>query len=350
MTVPRINFGQLPTGSRVAYAETGEGPPLVMLPGWLSHVEKLWSHPSASSALAKLSASHRFVWYDRLGCGLSDRTGFTPSVENDVDQLVAVLSAAEIERCSLIGYSWGGPAASVFASRHPERVDRLVLLATYARGAAIASPEQHAAFSALIRSNWNLATITLATVFVPNANAMDLRWFSRFQRDAATADTAVELLEEMRRHDVREQLTEIAVPTLVLTNRNDPVVDASNAREIADLIPRSTLHVLEGNEHEPFIRDSGRIVETILEFVEDRPLTTARTTRRPEVRVALTGRETEVLGLLAGGAANKAIAKELQIRVSTVERHVANIYRKLDARGRADAAIAAVGLGLVQVR
>ena len=79
-------------------------------------------------------------------------------------------------------------------------------------------------------------------------------------------------------------------------------------------------------------------------------MTTSRTTQPPVVRVPLSGRETEVLRLLAGGAANKAIAKQLEIRVSTVERHVANIYRKLDARGRADAAIAAAGLGLVEVR
>jgi pimeloyl-ACP methyl ester carboxylesterase len=123
-----------------------------------------WTHPAAATARAKLARSHRFIWYDRLGCGLSDRSGFTPSVEDDVDQLEAVLEAADVERCSLVGYSWGGPAAATFAARHPERVDRLVLYATYARGAAVTTAEQHEAFTALLRSNWHLGTLALITV------------------------------------------------------------------------------------------------------------------------------------------------------------------------------------------
>ena len=137
------------------------------------------------SARAKLAAGHRLIWYDRLGCGLSDRDGFTPSVANDVDQLVAVLQAANVERCSLIGYSMGGPPAAEFAARFPERVDRLVLYSTYARGSGLSSEVQHESMKALIRSNWALGALTLAAMFIPNGSRRDLNWFSRFQRDAA---------------------------------------------------------------------------------------------------------------------------------------------------------------------
>ena len=331
----------------MAYAQAGSGRALVMLPGWLSHVEQMWTHPAAASARAKLARSHRFIWYDRLGCGLSDRSGFIPSVDDDVAQLEAVLDAAEVERCSLVGYSWGGPAAATFAARHPERVDRLVLYATYARGAAVTTAEQHQAFTALLRSNWHLGTLALGTVFIPNASGRDLRWFARFQRAATSADVAIVLLDEMRRHDVRSALARIAVPTLVLANRHDPVVGVEHAREVASLVPGALLHVLEGNEHEPFIRDSGDVVEVMLDFVDGRPLRSP--SRRVPSGARLSPRETEVLRLLAGGAANKAIAKELGIKPATVERHVANVYRKLGAAGRADAALAAAGLGLVTV-
>ena len=213
-----------------------------MLPGWLSHLEQLWSHPSAASARDKLATSHRFIWYDRLGCGLSDCDGCTPSIENDIQQLEAVLDATGVERCSLIGYSWGGPAAAVFAARNPDRVDRLVLYATYARGDALMPEEHHHAFVSLLRSNWALGTLTLGTVFIPNASSTDLRWFSRFQRDATSAETAVALLHEMRRHDVRETLVQIRTPTSVLTNEHDPVVRPDHSREIAALVPGSILH------------------------------------------------------------------------------------------------------------
>lgn len=350
MAATSFGFCELPAGQRVAYAEMGHGPPLVMLPGWLSHVEQLWSHPSAASARDKFAASRRFIWYDRLGCGMSDRTGFTPSIENDIEQLLAVLDAAGVQRCNLIGYSWGGPAATVFAARYPERVDRLVLYATYARGAALSSQEAHESFTGLLRANWNLGTLTLGTVFIPNASGRDLRWFSRFQRATTSPEMAIALLDEMRRHDVREALTQVRAPTLVLTNRHDPVVHPDNAREIASLVPGSTLHVLDGNEHEPFIRDSGSVVETVIAFLDGRPLHSAPVARPKAGAAALSPREIEVLRLLASGSANKAIARTLGIKIQTVERHIANTYRKVGARGRADAALAAARLGLVDVQ
>lgn len=344
---PSIGLCRLPSGSQVAYATLGKGPPLVMVPGWLCHVEKVWTHPAARSARDKLAEAHRFVWYDRLGCGLSDRDGFTPSIENDVEQLEAVLDATGSERCSLIGYSFGGPAAATLAARHPERVDRLVLYSTYARGRALASDEQHESLKALIRGNWALGTRALATILVPNGSPQDLSWFSRFQRDAATPEMAVTLLDAMRNHDAREALVQVRAPTLVLTNRHDPAIRPDNSREVAALVPEAVLHVLDGNEHEPFIRDSGSVVEAILNFVDRRPLSSPKLDVAPAL--ALSPRETEVLQLLAAGEPNKVIARRLGIGVATVERHVASIYRKLGARGRADAALHAVALGLAPV-
>jgi pimeloyl-ACP methyl ester carboxylesterase/DNA-binding CsgD family transcriptional regulator len=346
MSALAIGSCRLPSGPSVAYATAGDGPPLVMLPGWISHVEQVWTHPAAASARDKLSARHRFIWYDRLGCGLSDWEGFTPSVDNDVEQLVAVLDATGIERCSLIGYSFGGPAAAVFAARFPERVDRLVLYSTYARGRAISSDDSHEAMKALIRSNWALGTLTMAAIFIPNGSRRDLSWFSRFQRAATTADIAVRLLDGMRTHDVRESLAQVQAPTLVLTNRYDGAIHPDNSREVAALVSNATLHMLDGNEHEPFIRDSGSVVEAILDFVGQRPVSEPRLSVTPPAE-ALSPRETEVLCLLAEGEPNKAIARRLGIGVATVERHVGAVYRKLGARGRADAALHAVALGLV---
>ena len=98
MTAPTMGFCRLPAGPMVAFATAGEGAALVMLPGWLSHLKEMWTHPAAATARDKLTAAHRFVWHDRLGCGLSDREGFTPSLENDLEQLEAVLDAAGVER------------------------------------------------------------------------------------------------------------------------------------------------------------------------------------------------------------------------------------------------------------
>jgi DNA-binding NarL/FixJ family response regulator len=156
---------------------------------------------------------------------------------------------------------------------------------------------------------------------------------------------AAAFIEYIRTHDVRDVLSRVRVPTTVLTNRHDPAVRPELSTEVARLVPGARLQVLEGSEHDPFIRDSGDLVDAILAAVEGRPFTpTAVPTTSP---AELSPRETEVLTLLGRGATNKEIARELRVQPSTVERHVTNLYRKLGAKGRADAAVHAVARGLV---
>jgi pimeloyl-ACP methyl ester carboxylesterase/DNA-binding CsgD family transcriptional regulator len=341
-----VGFCEVAGGGRIAYASVGTGPPLVMVPGWLSHVTELWSHPAAASALAKLSRGHQFVWYDRLGCGLSDRDRRTLSLDDDVAQLVAVLDALAIERCDLIGYSFGGPVGAVFARRHPERVRHLVLYSTYVRGADLADEAPYAALVELVRSGWDLASVTLASLFLPDATRADLRWFTRFQRRSVDPAMAADLLLFLRTQDVSDVLPEVRVPTTVVTAKDDRVVPPRHARELARLIPGARLVTVEGRAHDPFIRDAGDVVDAILAAVEGRPMqVTDSATLAPPIP-SLTSREADVLRAVVAGSSNKSIAGHLGVSVATVERHLTNLYRKLGATGRADAAVRAIGAGL----
>jgi pimeloyl-ACP methyl ester carboxylesterase/DNA-binding CsgD family transcriptional regulator len=319
-----------------------------MVPGWLSHVTELWTHPAAARALRKLGDGHRFVWYDRLGCGLSDPPLEQPSLESDVDHLIAVLDDLEIDRCDLIGYSFGGPTAIAFAERHPERVRHLVLYSTYARGADLSDEAAYLALVDLVRSGWDLASVTLASVFVADGDRDDVRWFNRFQRHAASPTIAADLLLHGRAQDVTGLLGRVGVPTTVVTGGGDPVVPPVRAHELARAIPGARLVTLPGRSHDPFIRDDGAVAEAILAAVEGRPTTPVAPPRLPPVP-ELTGRETDVLRCLARGAANKEIAAELDISEATVERHLTNVYRKLGATGRSDALVRALGAGLVRL-
>lgn len=343
---PVFGFARAPGGRSIAYGWAGSGPPLVMLPGWLSHVTELWSHPDAVSALRRLSERHRFVWYDRSGCGLSDGDLSTRTLDDDVAELVAVLDALDIGRADLIGYSMGGPPSVRFAAMHPERVRHLVLYATLARGTDLANDEFREALVSLVRSGWSVASQLLATTLLPGAAAADIAWFARFQRRAATAENAAQLLQFLYDMDVRDLLGEVRVPTTVIGSSESRVMRMSHATELAAGIPGARLVAVGGNSHDPFIRDASDVVDAILAAVEGRPQEVATSAPRPTAE-RLTGRETDVLNAVAAGSSNKEIAVALGVSVATVERHLTNVYRKLDAAGRADAAVRGIRLGLV---
>jgi pimeloyl-ACP methyl ester carboxylesterase len=149
------------------------------------------------------------LWYDRLGCGLSDRDGFDVSLDNDVEQLVSVLDAAGVRRADLIGYSFGAPPAAAFAARFPERVNRLIFYSAFARLKGHITAERMDVLKEIVRKDWALGSLALACRLLPNASSKDLRWFSQFQRSAATSGMAAKLLDHMWHLDVRDVLPEL---------------------------------------------------------------------------------------------------------------------------------------------
>jgi pimeloyl-ACP methyl ester carboxylesterase len=131
-------------GVRLAYATDGNGPALVKAGHWLTHLEHDWSSPVWRHWLDDLSRRGTLVRYDERGCGLSDREYPSLSLDAWVDDLAAVVDAAGVERCTLLGMCQGGPIAIAYAARHPERVDRLVLYGSYTRaGSTAARPPPH---------------------------------------------------------------------------------------------------------------------------------------------------------------------------------------------------------------
>ncbi len=343
-THPSVAYCRVPGSGRIALASLGDGPPLILLPGWFTHLHERWSHPCAAAARARLVRAHRLVWYDRLGCGLSDRRRFPHSLRGDVDQLLAVMDSLGIERAHLLAHCAGTPAATTFAALYPERVDRLVCCSGFARGGVAVTPDWVEAFRHLIRTHWELATRTLATLVIPNGSAGDLAWFSDFQQMTTTPEAARQLLDHLLALDACATLPSVRAPTLVVHDRDDPIIPLAAGKELAALIPGARLHIQEGRGHDLLIRPSSTLVDVILAFLARRPFNGDATERKTQEH--LTRREKEILRLIAEGDSNKSIARVLGIAPGTVERHVTNIYGKMAVRGRAEAATRAVQLGL----
>ena len=125
------------------------------------------------------------------------------------------------------------------------------------------------------------------------------------------------------------------------------------ARSLALDLPRGRLVVLEGAQPVLFTDDSGEVVSLLVGFFCDgiepteAPPADVATGRRSALPAdSLSPRESEVLRLVAAGESNSQIARRLGVSTHTVERHVANLYRKIGARGRADATAYALRNGL----
>src|SRR5438270_13292063 len=118
----------------IAYQVVGDGPiDLVYVPSWISQVEHYWEEPSIARYFSRLASFSRLIMFDRRGSGLSDPVPGAPTLEEQMDDVVAVMDAAGSEQAAVFAQLEGGAMAALFAATHPDRVRALVLYAPIAR-------------------------------------------------------------------------------------------------------------------------------------------------------------------------------------------------------------------------
>jgi pimeloyl-ACP methyl ester carboxylesterase len=253
-----IRFARAGDGTRLAYAVSGAGPPLVKAANWLSHLAYDWESPVWRHWLAELSRRFRLVRYDERGCGLSDWDIGRFSFEDWVDDLETVVDAAGLDRFPLLGISQGGPVAIAYAVRHPERVTHLVLLGSYAQGRrkSARTPDELALAEAhieIVRLGWGRPDPTyrqiFAARFLPEATQEQWRSFDELQQRSTSADNAWRFVDEFANIDVTDLAPRLAVPTLIMCSRREPGNSFERSRLLAALIPNSRLVPLDSSNH-----------------------------------------------------------------------------------------------------
>jgi TolB-like protein/pimeloyl-ACP methyl ester carboxylesterase/Tfp pilus assembly protein PilF/predicted Ser/Thr protein kinase len=256
----QIRYCTTSDGVRIAYTIMGEGPPVIRVQGWFSHLEYEWKSQYWRPLVEVPASQHLQIRYDGRGVGLSDRQVSDFSLEAHVRDLEAVIDAAGIERFGLIGISQGGPRAITYAARHPERVTHLVLYGSYARprpgGLNLETAEGQAQVEAmltLMRHGWGSDSPAFRQMFtglfMPDADSDSIREFNEMQRASTSGETAAALFAAMTEVDVTDLLPKVSAPTLVIHRKGDAIVPFERGRELATAIPGACFLPVEGNNH-----------------------------------------------------------------------------------------------------
>ena len=261
-------------GIHLAFQTYGTGSlDVLVLAGFVSHVERVWEEPRCRAFLSSLAGMGRLILLDRRGIGLSDRVGFSPSVEATAQDIGTVLDAAGSRRAVLFGASEGGPACIKFAAENPGRVAGLILFASLAKGSAARDyphtlkASQYEMWLQELVAVWGgpvgIETFAPSLSDDPQARA----WWAGLLRAASSPGALKGLLEALRDTDVRHLLGRISAPTLVLHRRGDRAVRIGAGRHLAENIARARFIELDGADHWVFAGDQKRVLASIRQFV-----------------------------------------------------------------------------------
>jgi pimeloyl-ACP methyl ester carboxylesterase/DNA-binding CsgD family transcriptional regulator len=326
-------------GRRLAYATYGEGPPMLIGPRWVSHLEEEWSDANQRAFYAEVAKTHRVVRFDRVGCGLSSRElEPRPTVESESRQLEAVIDAVG-GSAIVFASSCCCLSASQLAIRRPDAVEKLIYFGGYASRNDIPEATRQSLIE-FTRLSWRLAAQMLAGLFDPHASGDEITEHTRMQRAAASAEAASLFLDLDLNADLRPLLSNVPVPALVLHRRGDRTVPIGRGRELASLLPHARFVPLNGDSHLPWRDDQRELFRALAGFLHS-------DSAEAEDASPLSTRETEILRLVATGMSNREIATTLVLSEHTVHRHIANILRKLAQSTRAAAATQALRAGLI---
>jgi class 3 adenylate cyclase len=313
----------------IAYQAIGDANlDLVLLPGAFSHVEHQWEEPSFARFLHRLASFSRLIVLDVRGTGLSDRAADLPTLEEQIDDVLAVLDAVGSERAALFGLSQGGGLAALCAAAHPARTSALVLFGAYARSMWAEdftwgwTPEDYDKLLSLAEEGWG-SGVFLPRVAPSVANDASFKvWWAKQERLSGSPGTILAFLRAQREADVRHVLPAIQAPTLIIQRREDAYRRVEHGRYFAQTIPRATYVELSGHDNLPYVGDQDAVLDEVEEF-----LTGVRHGGEPD-RVLATVLFTDIVDATSR-------ASELGDRAwrDLLDRHNAVVRRELE-RGR----------------
>ena len=271
--VQRIRYARNRDGHQLAYAISGEGPPLIRFPPPLTmDLEFEWSNPPERAFVDELSGRFRLLRFDGLGSGQSERVEPNYDFGVQADDAAAVADAAGFDRFAGVSMSGGVLTAIEFAARYPERLSRLVIVGGYADGRSRrGQTEGPEALKSMVAEGWAESESAFATAFItsyfPEGPLEDVRRIVRHMQAACPPDVMLKDRDAINNASVAHLLSQVKCPTLILHARGDAVHPLSEARKLAAGIPDAELVILETANHFPY--PGNKVWETYIETLTD---------------------------------------------------------------------------------
>lgn len=273
----------------IAYQVIGDGPiDIVYIPGWVSNIDMMWSEPRLAAFLIRLTLFSRLILFDKRGTGLSDRSDNYSTLEERMDDIRAVMDAANSEKAVLFGHSEGGSVSMLFANTYPQRTISLIGFGIFAKRRyskdypwAPTDAERLLSYK-MIEDNWADGDLGGLRTLVPSLAYDDefMNWFASYLRSSASPGAALELQKQNTFIDVTGILKSIKIPTLLLFRSVEKEIKIEEGRYIAARIPNSKLVELSGSDHLFWTGDSFSVLAEIEAFV-----TGIRPTKKDEIHL-----------------------------------------------------------------
>jgi len=331
-----VQYATTVDGLSIAYVAMRRGMPLVYLPGQFSSLQHLREDLNDGPWTEMLAARYRLVRYDSRGQGMSTR-GMTEAqtIETLGYDLDAVVDKLGLTRFVVFARWYAAHIAIRYAVAHPERVAALILDGC----AEDNSRWPESVYLDLPDQNWEVFMLSQ----MPKEVSFDQARRRMAQIDDAVqpADLAIRA-RACRASNVTKELPRVKVPTLVLHPRNYLMVAAAESMNVAARIPGARFSFIDG---EMLPGDAVTGLKAIddflreLELPEDafEPPSLPLSGGTNVATAGLSPRQRQVLQLIALGKTNREIAGELVLSERTVQRHIADLYLKIDVRNRAEA-------------
>jgi class 3 adenylate cyclase len=260
----------------IAYQMWGDGPlTYVGVPPVVSAIELAWDEPHTERFLRRFGSFCRLIYFDKRGCGASERVVGAPTLEERVDDLRAVMDAEGVDTAAIGGTSEGGPMCIMFAAMYPDRVSHLVLADTTAtfRGSDdyphVHVPEVMSQLVDAWADSWGTPATLTVPLMVPSMAGDEryLRWVNRYERAAGTPASLKVMMRLNMEIDTRPVLSAIRVPTLVVHRSGDRAIPVENGRWLADNIAGARYVELDGDDHLPWIGDQDAYIDVVEDFL-----------------------------------------------------------------------------------